>query len=71
MKRHKKYIHKTLGSDGTRRFQIEEHPTSLDQKFSIMDEDNNCLYTVKSTLFALGDKLMLSDRHGNELFKIR
>jgi uncharacterized protein YxjI len=54
-----------------KRFQIEERPTSLDQKFSIMDEDDNCLYTVKSTFFAIGDKLTLSDNYGTELFKIR
>ncbi|CAF1202517.1 unnamed protein product [Rotaria sp. Silwood1] len=60
-----------MTSAGIRRFQIEEHPTSLDQKFSIMDEDDNCLYTVKSTFFALGDKLTVMDSHGTELFKIR
>ncbi|CAF0842563.1 unnamed protein product [Rotaria sordida] len=58
-------------SIGMRRFQIEEHPTSLDQKFTLMDEDDNCLYTVKSTFFVLGDKLTVMDSHGTELYKIR
>jgi uncharacterized protein YxjI len=71
MKRSTKYRHEKMASDGTRRFQIQERPMSFDQKFSIMDEDDNCLYTVKSTLFALGDKLTLLDNHGTELFKIR
>jgi uncharacterized protein YxjI len=60
-----------MHSIGTRRFQIEEHPTSLDQKFCIMDEDDKCLYTVKAPLFTVGDKLTLLDGYGNELFKIR
>jgi uncharacterized protein YxjI len=71
MKRSRKYRHEKLASDGTCRFQIQQRPMSLDQKFSIMDEDDNCLYTVKSTLFTLGDKLTLLDNHGTELFKIR
>ncbi|CAF2858392.1 unnamed protein product [Rotaria sp. Silwood2] len=60
-----------MASKEIRRFQIEERPTSLDQKFSLMDEDDNCLYTVKSTFFALGDKLTVMDSHGTELYKIR
>jgi uncharacterized protein YxjI len=71
MKRSTKYRHEKMPPDGTCRFQIQERPMSLDQKFSIMDEDDNCLYTVKSTFFALGDKLTLLDKHGIELFKIR
>jgi uncharacterized protein YxjI len=71
MKRSTKYRHEKLASDGARRFQIQQRPMSLDQKFSIMDEDDNCLYTVKSTFFSLGDKLTLLDNHGTELFKIR
>jgi uncharacterized protein YxjI len=71
MKRHTKYQHEEMVSDEIRRFQIQERPMSLDQKFSIMDEDDNCLYTVKSTFFALGNKLTLLDNHGIELFSIR
>ena len=65
------YENLKMNSIGANRFQIEEHPTSLDRKFCIMDEHDNCLYTVKSTLFAIGDKLTLSDGQGDELFKIR
>jgi len=71
MRRSAKYRHEKMAPDGTRRFQIQQRLMSNDQKFSIMDEDDNCLYTVKSTLFALGDKLTLLDNHGTELFKIR
>jgi uncharacterized protein YxjI len=60
-----------MASSEIRSFQIEEHPTSLHQKFRILDEDDNCLYTVKSKFFAVGDKLTLIDTHGAELFKIR
>jgi uncharacterized protein YxjI len=58
-------------SIGARRFQIKEQPTSLNHKLCIMDEHDACLYTVKSTLFSLGDKLTLSDSDENEIFQIR
>ena len=60
-----------IASEETRRFQIEESLTSLDKKFSIFNEDEERLYTVKSTFFTLGDKLTILDNQGNEIFKIR
>lgn len=70
-KRCSDYENLKMNSIGAFRFQIEEHPTSLDRKFCIMDDHDICLYTVKSTLFVIGDKLTLIDNEGDELFKIR
>jgi uncharacterized protein YxjI len=53
------------------RYVIQEKHLVLDNKFVILDDSDAIRYTVDSTLFALGDKLLLSDADGNELIKIR
>ena len=53
------------------RYIIQEKHFSLDDKFVITDDTGTVHFKVDSTLFAMGDKLILSDADGNELIKIR
>lgn len=53
------------------RYVIQEKHFSSDDKYVITDESGDVHFRVDSTLFALGDKLLLYDADGNELIKIR
>jgi len=53
------------------RYAIQDKHFALNDKFVITDDSGIVHYTVDSTLFAFGDKLLLYDRYGNELIKIR
>ena len=53
------------------RYLIREKHLSLDNRFTITDKSGVVHYKVNSTFFALGDKLLITDANGNELFRIR
>jgi uncharacterized protein YxjI len=58
------------GSKPTR-YIIQDKHFSLNDKFVISDDLGEIHYTVDSTFFTRGDKLILYDALGNELIKIR
>lgn len=53
------------------RYVIEDKHFASDEKFVIADEQGNVHYRVDSTLFVLGDKLVVYDAAGTELIRIR
>ena len=53
------------------RYLIREKHLSLDNRFTITDESGAVHYKANSTFFAMGDKLLITDANGNELFRIR
>jgi uncharacterized protein YxjI len=53
------------------RYIIQDKHFALNDKFVITDDSGTVHYTVDSTLFSMGDKLILYDHFGNELIKIR
>ncbi|UJR20785.1 hypothetical protein I4U23_023898 [Adineta vaga] len=55
----------------TNRYVIQDKHFSSDDKYVITDEAGNIHYKVDSTLFILGDKLILSDAAGTEIIQIR
>ena len=55
----------------SKRYLIQHRHWSLDKRFTITDGSGTLHYKGNSIFFAVGDKLSLSDKHGNELIRIR